>query len=173
VSPGAAGPTERTEALRAADDKLVRALREARRLEATYGLLSRTQWRSNGRLVLLADDLAEARELYGSALRFCGFQVEEVRDGAEAVEKAIVLRPDIIVLDFMMPRMDGGQAFRILAAHERTRRIPVVMLSAVTDRLPPDARFGCARFLSKPCSPDELCMLVQHVVGARALGRLP
>jgi CheY-like chemotaxis protein len=164
---------ERTEALRAADEELVSALREAHRLEATYGLLSRMQRHSNGRLVLLADDLADARKLYGSALRFRGFQVEEVCDGVEAVERAIVLRPDVIVLDFMMPRMDGSQAFRILAAHERTRRIPVVMLSAFAGRVPSAARFGCARFLAKPRSPDELCMVVHQIVRARDLSSPP
>jgi CheY-like chemotaxis protein len=123
--------------------------------------------------VLLADDLAEARKLYGSALRFRGFQVEEACDGAEAVEKAIVLRPDVIVLDFVMPRMDGGQALRILAAHERTRRIPVVMLSAFAKGVPPAVGFACAGFLAKPRSPDELCMLVNQIVGARGLASPP
>jgi CheY-like chemotaxis protein len=173
LPPKAPSPSERTEALRAADEKLVSALREARRLEATYGVLARMHWYATGRLVLLADDLAEARELYGSALRFRGFQVEEARDGAEAVEKAIVLRPDVIVLDFVMPHMDGSQAFRILAAHERTQRIPVVMLSAFAKGVPPAVRFGCAGFLAKPGSPDELCMLVHQIVGARGLASPP
>jgi CheY-like chemotaxis protein len=173
VYPGAPGPAERTEALRAAGEKLVIALRDAQRLAATRGQLSRMPWCSNGRLVLLADDLAEARERYGSALRFRGFQVEEACDGAEAVEKAIVLRPDVVVLDFVMPRMDGAQALRILVAHERTRRIPVVMLSAFADGVPPSARFGCARFLTKPRSPDELCLLVHQLVGARRVTSSP
>ena len=126
----------------------------------------------HGNLVLLADDLAEVRAVYGAALRRAGFDVEEAKDGQEAVQKALMLRPDLIVLDYIMPRMDGDRVFRILSAHPRTSAIPVVLLSAFSDKLPPVTRFGCAAFLAKPAAiddhaVDDLCDLVRRLVAAK------
>ena len=126
----------------------------------------------HGQLVLFADDVAEVRALYGSALRRAGFDVEEARDGQEAVEKALMLRPDVIVLDYVMPRMDGDAVYRILSAHPRTRAIPIVLLSAFSHKLPPVARFGCAAFLAKPAAIDDqalddLCGVVRRLVAAK------
>jgi CheY-like chemotaxis protein len=119
--------------------------------------------------VLLADDLAAVRAAYGAALRLTGFDVQEAYDGVDAVEKAIMLRPAVIVLDYVMPRMDGGQAFRVLSSHPRTRTIPVVLLSAFAAQVPADARFGCATFVAKPPVFEQqaladLCTLIERIV---------
>jgi CheY-like chemotaxis protein len=115
-------------------------------------------------LVLVVDDVAEVRDLYQIALRFAGFQVEEACDGIEALEKAIALKPDGIVLDFAMPRMDGGEAVRRLSADPRTRAIPILMVSAYADRVPEDVRRGCAAFVEKPCSPDDLFGAIHRLI---------
>jgi CheY-like chemotaxis protein len=123
------------------------------------------------RLVLVVDDHPETRELYGTTLRYAGFQVIEAGDGAEGSEKAAALQPDVILLDYAMPQMDGGEMVRRLAANERTRDIPVVLLSAFADRVPRQLRLGCAAFLAKPCDPDDLSRLLELVVVARPRAR--
>jgi CheY-like chemotaxis protein len=67
-----------------------------------------------------------------------------------------------------MPGMDGGEAVRRLAIDDRTRSIPVLMLSAFGDRVPRDVRLGCAAFLAKPCDPDALSGLLHLIVSVRS-----
>jgi CheY-like chemotaxis protein len=64
--------------------------------------------------------------------------------------------------------MDGGEAVRRLGADERTRGIPVLMISAYADRVPRDLRLGCAAFLAKPCDIDELSGLLHLIVSVRS-----
>jgi CheY-like chemotaxis protein len=77
---------------------------------------------------------------------------------------ALATAPDAIVLDFSMPRMDGAEVLRRLKADERTRRIPVVMVTAVPELVARDARGSCAAFLEKPCEPDRLMQTIEDLV---------
>jgi CheY-like chemotaxis protein len=76
-------------------------------------------------LVLIADDTRDSRELYGLYLSHQGFAVELASDGAAAVDAAIKLRPDVIVMDLSMPQLDGIAATIRLKAHPRTHRLSV------------------------------------------------
>jgi CheY-like chemotaxis protein len=107
-------------------------------------------------VVLIIDDGAEARDLYCAFLEFHGFDAASAEDGPSGLEAALNLRPDAIVLDFSMPRMDGGEVLAHLKADERTRAIPVVMVTAVPELVGRDMRATCAAFLEKPCEPDDL-----------------
>jgi len=157
---------ERIAALRAAGEVLDGVLRDARRSARAYAALP---WRDGGaHLVLLVDDLPEVLELYRTALQSDGFSVVGVSDGAEAVDRAIALRPDAIIMDFAMPGLDGGQAVRRLAADPRTCSIPVLMISAFAERVPRDVRLRCAAFLAKPCDIDELSGLLHLIVSVRS-----
>ncbi len=140
------------------------ALHEARTLAGAKRAREDARRAALRQMVLVVDDLADVRELYRIALRFAGFQVEEACDGFEALEKAVALKPDGIVLDFAMPRMDGGETVRRLAADPRTRAIPIVMISAYAERVPQDVRVGCAAFVEKPCSPDDLFGVIHRVI---------
>jgi two-component system cell cycle response regulator DivK len=141
--------SERLLALRAAGEVLDGVLRDARRFARAARARPRPE--RGAHLVLVVEDQPEARELYQIALRSDGFRVAGAADGAEAVEKAIALAPDIIVMDFAMPGVDGGEAVRRLGADERTRSAPVLLISAFAERVPRDLRLQCAAFLSKPC----------------------
>src|SRR5688572_4961972 len=72
-------------------------------------------------LVLVVDDFEDARELYCTCLEQAGYRTAEARNGLEAVERAIELRPDVVLLDLAMPVLDGIEAARRLKADERTR----------------------------------------------------
>ena len=69
-------------------------------------------------LVLVVDDYKDTRELYAEYIRMSGIAVETAADGFEGIEKAILLRPDAIVMDLSMPQLDGFETVRVLRGHE-------------------------------------------------------
>ncbi len=91
-------------------------------------------------------------------LAFAGFRVALARDGADAVKAARDERPNLVLMDMMMPRMDGLEATRVLKADSDLRHIPVLMLTAHTCEHHRRAALnaGCDGFLTKPCSPETL-----------------
>jgi CheY-like chemotaxis protein len=117
-------------------------------------------------LVLVVDDYQDAREMYAEYLSFSGFRVAEASNGLEAVEKAFLLQPDVILMDLSLPGMDGWAATRQLKTDERTRRIPVVALTghALAGASDGARQAGCDAFVTKPCLPDELVLEVRRVL---------
>ena len=120
-------------------------------------------------LVLVVDDYQDAREMYAEYLSFSGFRVEEASTGAEAIEKAFALRPDVILMDLSLPGMDGWTATRRLKNDERTRGIPVVALTghALAGASEGARQAGCDAFVTKPCLPDELVVEVRRMLHRR------
>lgn len=109
-------------------------------------------------VVLLVDDSPDNRAMYAEYLSFAGFHVLEADDGAQAVASARENRPDAVVIDVMLPVMDGCDATRALRADESTKHVRVLALSGRSD-----AGFrarvldaGVDRFVEKPCLPHEL-----------------
>lgn len=84
--------------------------------------------------LLVVDDEPNIVELLSASLRFQGFEVETAGAGAEAVDKARTFRPDLLVLDVMMPGLDGFELLRAIREDPRTQTLPVVMLSARAGR---------------------------------------
>jgi two-component system, cell cycle response regulator DivK len=117
-------------------------------------------------LVLVVDDYQDAREMYVEYLRFCGFRVEEASTGAEALQKARELVPDVILMDLSLPGMDGWTATRTLKSDERTRRIPVVALTghALAGASESAKQAGCDAFVTKPCLPDDLVVQLRRML---------
>ena len=109
-------------------------------------------------LVLLAEDFEDARELYRDCLEFSGFSVETASNGREAIDQAIALQPDVILMDASMPVLDGWQATRELKANPTTQHIPVLALTAhaFEDAIQQARAVGCDGFVTKPCLPDDL-----------------
>ncbi|HSL23043.1 MAG TPA: response regulator [Vicinamibacterales bacterium] len=119
-------------------------------------------------LVLVVEDYPDAREMYSEYLRFSGFDVIEASNGFEAVEKATSLRPDIVLMDLALPRMDGWEATRRLKGDARTRDIPVVALTghALAGHADSAQKAGCDAFVTKPCLPDALVMEIERMLVA-------
>jgi two-component system, cell cycle response regulator DivK len=111
-----------------------------------------------GLTVLVVDDVADNREVYAQFLAFKGCRVEMAFDGNEAIAKALVLQPDVVVMDLGLPRMDGWEATRRLKADARTRGIPIVVLSAHAYRDAQERALaaGADCVLAKPMAPEEL-----------------
>jgi len=88
-----------------------------------------TKPESGDALVLVVEDYQDAREMYSAYLQFSGYRVEEATNGMEAIEKAIELTPDIILMDLALPKVDGWEATKRLKSDPRTKHIPIVALT--------------------------------------------
>jgi DNA-binding response OmpR family regulator len=116
--------------------------------------------------VLVIEDDADIRGMITEALECGGYEVVQARDGAEGLRVAREQLPDLIVLDLMMPVMDGV-TFRVIQRQDRTlARIPVIVVSA----LRPDSQPGldALAFLQKPFDLEELYRIVARYDNARA-----
>ncbi len=117
-------------------------------------------------LVLVVDDEPVNRKLAQEVLTSLGYRVAVAGDGEEAVSKVQALRPDLILLDVVMPRLDGLQACRLLKQDDETRLIPVVLLTALAsmeDRVA-GIEAGADDFLTKPFNKVELLARVRSLI---------
>ena|SRR5690348_12959177 len=120
-------------------------------------------------LVLLVEDHGELRQLYAHELTLSGFDVIEATNGADAIARAAVDAPDVVLMDLSLPVIDGWEATRRLKSDARTSHIPVVALTAHdgSGELQRATRAGCDWFVPKPCPPDALIAEVQRVLSNR------
>ena len=117
-------------------------------------------------LILVVDDYQDAREMYAEYLQFSGFRVAEAKNGNEAVEQALALKPDLILMDLSLTGMDGWEATRRLKADETTRHIPIVALTAHAQAGASERakKAGCDSCETKPCLPDDLVVEVRRML---------
>src|SRR5215204_1121610 len=120
-----------------------------------------------GELVLVIDDSPTITKVVQLVLTKAGYQVDTAADGEAGLEAVRAKRPDLILLDFVMPRMNGYQFCRELVADAKLRDIPVVLMSAKGDQV--GERFvkvmGIVDYITKPFSPEAITAVVQHTVG--------
>jgi DNA-binding response OmpR family regulator len=119
--------------------------------------------------VLVADDDPDIVRFVEINLRLEGFQVVTARDGQEALTKALDLQPDVVLLDVLMPRIDGYTVCARLRADRRGAGIPVILLTAnfITADREVARRAGADDFVVKPFDPCELMARVRALVEAR------
>jgi CheY-like chemotaxis protein len=124
-------------------------------------------------LVLLVDDSAEAREMYAAYFTGVGCEADQASDGFAAFDKAMKRRPDAIVMDLRMPRLDGWEAVRLLKNRPQTREIPIVALTGDDDveHLKLARNAGCDAVLLKPCPPDHVHAVILKLLASSAEGR--
>jgi DNA-binding response OmpR family regulator len=124
----------------------------------------------NIKKVLIADDETYMLRLLEMTFKKGGFEVVCCRDGQEALAAAVAIQPQLIVLDVMMPGLDGLGALRQLKENPLTKNIPVVVLSAKGHALTriESELAGAALFSTKPFSPNQLLGEVNKILEPRA-----
>jgi DNA-binding response OmpR family regulator len=120
-------------------------------------------------VVLAADDDEDILELVAFRLERSGYTVLRAKDGEEALRLALEAKPDLAVLDVMMPKLDGYELTRRLRAEDATSRMPIILLTARAQDADVQAGFdaGADDYLRKPFSPQELRARVQAILGRR------
>lgn len=118
---------------------------------------------SRGRSILVVDDDPSIRELLAQQLEGAGYAVHAVSDGVEALAEVRRTPPDLIVLDAMMPRMDGFDAAVVLRSHARTRAVPIVM-HTVLEEPARGLGVGVDRYLTKSSDSDRLLVEVEELL---------
>ena len=120
-------------------------------------------------VILAADDDEDILELVTFRLERSGYTVVQARDGEEAWRLALDKKPDLAVLDVMMPKLNGFELTRRLRAEEATSRIPIILLTARAQDVDVQQGFdaGADDYIRKPFSPQELRARVQSILGRR------
>jgi two-component system phosphate regulon response regulator PhoB len=116
--------------------------------------------------ILVVDDEPEAVELVEFNLKQAGYAVTTAADGAEALQKARTQKPDLIVLDVMLPEMDGFEICKTLRLDAATAKVPIIMLTAKAaeiDRVL-GLELGADDYLTKPYSPRELLLRIKKIL---------
>jgi two-component system phosphate regulon response regulator PhoB len=116
--------------------------------------------------ILVVEDEEDIADLVAFNLRRNEFQVELAHDGIQGLAKAKGIKPDLIVLDVMMPGLDGFRVFKELRIDKSTRTIPVIMLTArgqTEDRIQ-GLELGAEDYVTKPFSPKELVLRIKNLI---------
>jgi two-component system cell cycle response regulator DivK len=117
--------------------------------------------------VLVVEDLEDNRVIARMILGHHGYEVIEACDGEEGIRRAREDRPDLILMDVSIPRIDGWEATRILKADPQTAGIPIIALTA--HALPADrnmaSEVGCDAYLTRPVEPRRVAEEVGRLIG--------
>jgi CheY-like chemotaxis protein len=124
-------------------------------------------------LVLVADDDAAMRLLAHATLEQGGFSVELAEDGTQALAAFEKLTPDVVLLDVMMPGMDGLEVCARMRGDEKMREIPVILLTAKDDMetRAQGMALGVSEYLTKPINKRELFTRIEAQLHAREIDR--
>lgn len=116
--------------------------------------------------ILVVDDHAEFVDLVSFNLKRAGYGIATASNGEEAIKKARAIAPDLILLDVMMPEMDGFEVCEILRHDSATASIPIVMVTALSSELGrmEGLGSGATDFLSKPLSPKQLLARIENLL---------
>jgi two-component system, cell cycle response regulator DivK len=116
--------------------------------------------------ILIVDDNPDVREVLQCQLKMLGYLVISAENGYVAIEKAIAEQPDLILMDIMMPEMDGWQASRAVRANPDTKDIPILAATAMCRRADLNAclEAGCNGYIVKPFTMTELAQKVGELI---------
>lgn len=116
--------------------------------------------------ILLVDDSGTSLMMERMILRKGPYELVSARNGVEAVEMAADEKPDLILLDVMMPEMDGFEACRQIRERQETSDIPIIMVTTKGDEASVERgfRLGCNDYLTKPINGFELMTKVKNVL---------
>jgi len=121
--------------------------------------------------VLVVDDEGDLVKILQFGLESLGYEVETAADGQEGLKKARELRPDIILLDLMLPKLDGYKVCRLLKFDERYKNIPIIILSARTQEGDQALALetGANRFITKPYEFSDILTHMQTLLQSSSI----
>jgi len=119
--------------------------------------------------LLVVDDSPTQRRMIADLLRANAFEIMTAKDGLEALELIQETQPDLVVLDIVMPRLNGYEVCRRLKANLTTRQLPIIFCSSNSTEVNRywGLKQGAAAYVSKPFRPEELVETVKQVLSKR------
>jgi len=120
------------------------------------------------RKILLVDDSETVLLIEQMILKKEPYQLITAKNGREGVEKALETRPDLILMDVVMPEMNGFEAVRWLRQRDATRSVPIVMVTTQAEAESMEAGYesGCSDYITKPIDSTELLTKVRNILGS-------
>lgn len=117
--------------------------------------------------ILLVDDAETILMMERMILNKAGYDLLTAKDGEEAVTKAVAERPDLILMDVVMPKLNGFEACKQLRGHERTKAIPIIMVTTRGEAQNVENGFesGCDDYITKPINSLEVLSKVKSALG--------
>lgn len=119
------------------------------------------------RKILLVDDSETILQMEQMILAKSAYELITARDGEEGVAKALKNKPDLILMDVVMPKMDGFEAVRHLRENKQTSTVPIVMVTSKAEAESMEAGYvsGCNDYIIKPIDSLELLTKVKNLIG--------
>jgi len=119
--------------------------------------------------VLIVDDIPEQRDIHATLLRFSGYEVLEAENGEEALRMVREHLPDMVIMDVMLPVLDGWAATERLKADPATNSLPVLILTAraLKHEQERSQSAGADAYLAKPCNPSDVLRAVERLLQPR------
>ena len=119
------------------------------------------------RKILLVDDSETVLQMEQMILAKSPYELILARDGEEGVAKALTTQPDLILMDVVMPKMNGFEAMKQLRENAQTRSVPIVMVTSKAEAESMEAGYqnGCSDYIIKPIDQLELMMKVKNLLG--------
>ncbi len=116
--------------------------------------------------ILIADDRSEVVELVKVTLEGEGYRTIDASDGSEALEKIRLEKPDLILLDIVMPKMDGFEVLSEIRKDPKTKDIPIIMLTAKGQKSDQEKgkELGATGYIIKPFSPSILLRRIEEIL---------
>ncbi len=121
--------------------------------------------------ILIVDDEENLRALVATVLQMAGYEVSTAVDGEDCVQKALQTIPDLILLDIMMPKLDGWKTLSKLRSYDQTEHIPIIMLTArgETDSLFKSEKLKVLDYFIKPFEMDEILAYIKKYFDKKEL----
>jgi len=119
------------------------------------------------RKILLVDDSETVLLMERMILKKEPYQLITAKNGMEGVEKALEIKPDLILMDVVMPEMNGFEAVKWLRQRDTTRSVPIVMVTTQAEAESMEAGYesGCSDYIIKPIDSTELLTKVRNILG--------
>lgn len=117
--------------------------------------------------ILIADDEVDIREIMKSIIAKEGYEVVAVEDGTQALETAREVKPDLVILDYLMPGLNGIEVCRALQKEEETRHIPVIIITAYPNQKDEALNAGAVDFLSKEADNVDIIWRIRSALKVR------
>jgi len=121
------------------------------------------------RLVMIVDDSVTVRKVTSRLLERQGYDIVTAKDGVDAIEQLENVRPDLMLLDIEMPRMDGFEVTNLVRHHDIHRNLPIIMITSRTGEKHRERAFslGVTHYMGKPFQEAELLANVQELIAAQ------